>query len=163
MFKEHPFAVVFGFFYLLGTARGQGTYWLARVVTEQALSRIQPLAGWRCRLHRWLAADGVGRGRTILNKWGLVAVPLSYLTVGVQTLVLAAAGVTRVRWLHFTLAQIPGALAWATIYSTIGFVAWNAAWWTVVRGRPWQMAVAVCGVCLVVAGLVWRARRRARA
>lgn len=163
MFKEHPFALVFLFFYLLGTARGQGTYWLARVVTEQALARTRPLTGWRFRLHRWLAADGVGRGRAILNRWGLVAVPLCYLTVGVQTLVLAAAGVTRVRWGHFTLAQIPGALAWAAIYSTIGFVAWNAAWRTAAGDHPWLAAVLLLGVCAVVASLTWRARRRARA
>lgn len=163
MLKEHPFAVVFMFLYLLGTARGQGTYWLARVVTEQALARTRPMVGWRLRLHQWLAADGVGRGRALLNKWGLVAVPVCYLTVGVQTLVLAAAGVTRVRWLHFTLAQIPGALAWATIYSTIGFAAWYAAWRAAAGERPWLTAAVVLGICVAGACLGWRARRRVRA
>ena len=92
-----------------------------------------------------------------MNRWGLAAVPLCYLTVGVQTLVLAAAGVTRVRWWHFTIAQVPGVLAWATIYSTIGFAVWAAAWEGAVRRHPWAAAVLLL---LIIAGIVYLARRR---
>lgn len=123
--------------YLVATLRGQATYWLARLVTEQAdlrIGRVDPDAGdgtsstdggRLVAVRRWLEGASVARGRRAVRRWGLPAVPLCYLTVGFQTLVLAAAGVLRVRWIAFTLAQLPGALAWAAIYTTIGWAAWE--------------------------------------
>jgi len=117
--------------YLVATPRGQATYWLARLVTEQADRRIgrghrRGIGGGLAAVRRWLEGESVARGRRAVRRWGLPAVPLCYLTVGFQTLVLAAAGVLRVRWIAFTLAQLPGALAWAAIYTTIGWAAWEA-------------------------------------
>lgn len=138
--------------------RGQATYWVARVVTEQTLRRTAPTTGWRAGVHAWLAGEGVARGRASLQRWGLVMVPLCYLTVGFQTLVLAAAGMVGVRWLPFTLAQLPGAAAWGLIYSTIGFAVWGAAL-SALAGQPLALAALGAGVLVVVATLVLRRRR----
>lgn len=157
-----PFAASLAFLFCLALARGQATYWLARVVTEQALRRVQPARGWRARLHRWLSGDATDRGRAILNRWGLAAVPLCYLTVGIQTIVLATAGVIRIPWGRFTLAQIPGAAAWAAIYSTIGFAVWAAAWQAAVLHHWWLAVVLSVAVAMALAGIVILRRRRAK-
>jgi membrane protein DedA with SNARE-associated domain len=154
---DRPFWLAFAVLYLAATARGQATYWIARVVTEQALHRVHPTGGWRLRAHRALEGEGTRRGVDALRRWGLVAVPVAYLTVGLQTMVLAGAGVLRIGWARFSLAQLPGALAWAAIYSTIGFAVWGAAL-AAAAGSPWGIAGTVAVVLAVVAVVVLRRR-----
>lgn len=149
-----PFWLIFGFFYALGTARGQATYWAGRVVTEQMLRRSHPTGGWRRRMHTWLEGGGADRGIDALRRWGLVMVPLCYLTVGFQSLVLVGAGVLRIPWGRFSLVQIPGALAWAAIYSTIGWAVWRVAL-SAATGSP----VALAALAGIVAGGVLLHRR----
>lgn len=146
---ERPFWIALTGLFLIGMARGQGTYWIARVVTEQALRRTHPVQGWRASVHRWLQGEGTARGRRAIERWGLLMIPLCYLTIGFQSLVLAAAGLLRVGWLRFTLAQIPGALAWALIYATIGFAVWEAAL-AAIAGSPLALA-GLIGIIIVVA------------
>lgn len=148
MFSDSPFWVAFAALFGIAMARGQATYWIARVVTEQALSHTHPTEGWRARVHRWLQGEGLARGRGSIQRWGLVVIPLCYLTVGLQTLVLAAAGMMRIGGGRFTLVQIPGALAWALIYATIGFAAWDAAL-AAAAGSPWGLV----GIGVIVLGL----------
>ncbi|GGK72035.1 hypothetical protein GCM10011509_20810 [Ornithinimicrobium pekingense] len=157
--ESQGFVVAFLFLLAVAMLRGQATYWLARVVTEQTLARTAPTSGWRAGVHAWLRGEGVARGRASLQRWGLVMVPLCYLTVGFQTLVLAAAGMIRVPWVPFTLAQLPGAAAWGLIYSTIGFAVWGATI-AALAGQP--LAVAALAAVLVVAGATVVLRRRRR-
>jgi len=144
----------------IAMARGQATYWIARLVTEQALRRVRPAQGWQARVHAWLQGEGIAHGRRSIERWGLVVVPLCYLTVGFQTVVLAAAGVLRIAWLRFSLAQLPGALAWGLIYTTIGFAAWEAIL-LAAAGSPWALAGLIALLVVLAATLVSR-RSRAR-
>ncbi len=153
------FAVAFLFLMLVAMLRGQATYWIARVVTEQTLRHTAPTTGWRAGVHAWLRGEGVARGRASLQRWGLAMVPLCYLTVGFQTLVLAAAGMIRLPWLPFTLAQLPGAAAWSLIYSTIGFAVWGAAI-AAMAGEPLAVAALATLLAVVATTLVLRHRRR---
>lgn len=150
-----PFWVVFVFLWFGATIRGQATYWAGRVVTEQALRRTRPAAGWKLRIHQWLEGGGADRGINAIRRWGLVVVPFSYLTVGFQTMVLAGAGVLRITWPKFSLAQLPGALAWATIYSTIGWAVWEAAF-AAAAGSPVGIAVVLAIVAVIVVVVVHR-------
>ena len=83
--------------------------------------------------------------------------------MGLQTVMNAAAGASRMRWPVYLVAMLPGCAAWALIYATVGF----AVLWAVVgsvAGSPVGMAVLVLlGVvaAVVVTVLVVR-RRRAR-
>lgn len=149
--RDRPIGLVFGFLFALSMARGQATYALAAWVTRQA--------GRREALATWASGPGVARGVAAVRRWGVAAVPLAYLTVGLQTLIFAAAGVVRMRWRVFTLAQLPGALAWAAIYSTIGWAAWQAGL-AAVAGESWahMLLPAVVAVLLLLA--VTRAVRR---
>lgn len=116
-------AVLFG----IALARGQATYWLARLAVRGATGSGDDVARWRLRARAWLAGRRVAAARAALGRWGLPLITLCYFTVGLQTMVLSAAGVLRIGWPRFTLAQAPGALAWACIYATIGLAAWEAA------------------------------------
>lgn len=157
---QRPFAVAFVLLWLIAMARGQATYWLARGATGTAVRHTTGADGWRGRLHDWLDGDQVARGRRSLERGGLPMISLAYLTVGFQTLVIAAAGVLRIQWARFTVAQVVGALAWAGIYATIGFAAWRAAMAATARS-PWAlMVLAVAAVVLVTWALRRRHRRR---
>lgn len=157
--ESQGFVVAFLFLMLIAMLRGQATYWVARVVTEQTLRHTAPRAGWRAGVHAWLRGEGVARGRASLQRWGLVMVPLCYLTIGFQTLVLAAAGMIRIPWAAFTLAQVPGAAAWGLIYSTIGFAVWGATV-AALAGQP--LAIAALAAVLLVVGATLALRRRRR-
>lgn len=157
---DGPFWIALGGLFLIGMARGQGTYWVARVVTEQALRRTHPVEGWKARVHDWLQGEGTQRGRDAIHRWGLVMIPLCYLTVGFQTLVLAAAGMLRIRWVVFTLVQIPGAVAWGLIYATIGFAVWGAAL-AAIAGSPLALA-GLAAILLIVGTTIVLAHRRRR-
>src|SRR5699024_4134414 len=105
--------------------------------------------------------EGPQRGREALQKWGLVMIPLCYLTVGFQTLVISAAGMLRIRWVLFTLVQIPGAIAWGLLYATIGFAMWGAAL-AALAGSPLELAGMVSILLVVTATVVLSHRRRRR-
>lgn len=156
-----PFWLVFSFLFAGAMVRGQGIYWAGRVVTEQALRRAHPTQGWRLRMHRWLQGEGAERGIEAIRRWGLAVVPFAYLTVGFQSMVMAGAGVLRIRWPRFTLVQVPGALAWAAIYSTIGFAVWEAAL-AAAAGSPWGLAGLTAGAVVLVATVAVRRRRTRR-
>ncbi|MBW8173861.1 hypothetical protein K0651_12460 [Ornithinimicrobium sp. Arc0846-15] len=156
---ESNVALAFGVLFMVAILRGQATYWIARSITEQALRHTAPPEGWRADVHAWLQGEGLSRGRALIQRWGLVAVPLCYLTVGFQTLVLAAAGVMRLRWAWFTLVQVPGSIAWATIYTTIGFAVWRAGL-AAAAGSPWGIAVVlVIVVVLIATGVTHRVKK----
>lgn len=160
---DFPFIATLIIFSAGAMMRGQGTYWLARVVIEQALKRSHPVGGWKYRLHNWLTTTAIPRGGKVLNRWGIPAVSVCYLTVGLQTMVIATAGAMRMRWGRFTLAQIPGAIAWGLIYSTIGFAVWAAAWHAAVSSTPGMVVAGVLVIALVgllVRALILAQRRR---
>lgn len=158
--NDQGFLITFVALLAVALGRGQLTYWIARIVTERALARTRPGQGWQAGVHAWLQGDGLARGRRSLQRWGLVVIPLCYLTVGFQTLVLAAAGVMRIRWAWFSAAQLPGAAAWALIYSTIGFAVWQAGL-AAAAGSPLALA-AFLFIALVYAATLVSRRVRAR-
>ncbi|MGN6408962.1 MAG: DedA family protein [Curtobacterium sp.] len=130
------------------SCRAQATYWLARVaVTGVARSR------WG----RWLDSAAVRRGSALLDRWGLPVVTISFLTVGLQTVVNAAAGVARVPWWRYTIAMLPGCVAWAFVYATVGI----ALFWAAFAGSPWGIVVLVA-LAVGAAAVLWTVRRRRR-
>ncbi|MDF1704578.1 MAG: VTT domain-containing protein [Aeromicrobium sp.] len=77
-----------------------------------------------------LIAGGAGRGREPsprmqiaierVDRWGPPAVTLSFLTVGAQTVINLAAGLCRMTTPRYLLGLVPGAVLWATIWTSIG-------------------------------------------
>jgi len=148
-----------GFWELLGALfvivflRTQATYWIARGVVSGAAGT---------RWGRWLNGPAVGRASALLARYGPPVVTLSFVVVGLQTVMNAAAGAARMRWWVYLVWMLPGCVAWALIYATIGF----ALLWALIgaaAGTPLGIAVLVLlvlGSGGFVAWRVLRARRR---
>ena len=145
--------------FAIAMLRGQGTYWLARLVAHGSTRVTENSRPWRLRVAAWLDGPRVAVGRRLLGRWGLPLITICYLTLGLQTIILASAGLLRVGWVRFTLAQLPGAIAWAWIYSTIGIAAFEALLGAAISS-PLGIAVIAAVAVVVIATIV--VRRRAR-
>lgn len=151
--EGRSFAVAFAILFLIVLLRAQATYWAGRGAAAGAR---------HTRLRRRL--DGARATRTVaaLNRWGLPVVTVSFLTIGFQTLVNAMAGFTRMRWGRYTVAMVPGCVAWAAIYATVGFAA-ITGWMNLQGAWKWVSLGAIVGLViagLVIAGHVRRMRQR---
>lgn len=155
-----PPLIVFLFFVVL--FRAQGTYWLGRLAAAGSLAAgtlLRPPEergrGGRllARLAGWFNGPTPRRGAALLERWGLIIIPLCFLTVGIQTAVNAGSGVVRLRWRTYTLAMIPGCVAWALMYGLGMLAVWQTAL-AAATGSPWAWA-AIAGVAALFVGLRW--------
>ena len=140
-----PWGVVVAILFGIVSLRATGTYYIGRaIVTGTAKSRWNKLVESR--------AYKVGSSGP--NRLGAPAVPLCFLTVGVQTAVLLAAGISRMPWRKYLVALIPGAIMWGLMYGTVGFVGFVAL------KRLWTFSPVLTSLSgtLVLATLVWGLR-----
>lgn len=146
---DAPFWVVALGLFVIVMFRSNATYWLGRLAARGAR---------QTRIARHMDSPGYHRAVERINRWGAPIVTVSFLTIGVQTLVLLAAGATAMPQRRFLPACIVGSIAWALVYAALGFVGVEAF------GRLWErspaltlgiLAVVVVGVVVSVA-----ARRR---
>ncbi len=144
---------LFLFLFAVVLLRAQATYWLGRLAAKGA-SSAAAASGWRGRVGRWFDGPVPRKGADLLDRWGMVVIPLSFLTVGVQTAVNAAAGLVRMRWGVYTLAMVPGCVLWALLY---GFGIY--AVWTALTASVWSAAAVVVLACAGACALVARKRR----
>jgi membrane protein DedA with SNARE-associated domain len=145
--SDWPYALTFGVFFLLALARGSATYWAGRALRY---------GGQRTPLGRHLDRPAVARAEAVVGRFGAPAVAVSFVTIGFQTAVNAAAGALRMPWWRYVPGVVVGALFWATIYATIGFAVLEA-WF---GERPWPWIVGGVLAILVVVGATWLVRRR---
>ncbi|MDF9877662.1 DedA family protein [Cellulosimicrobium cellulans] len=155
-----PFAALFAFFFAIAFVRTQATYWVARLVTTWTLDRTRPVKPWVARVHAWLSGRSAARGIETVRRWGVLAVPVSFLATGTKTVVNAAAGVVRMPFGRYLAAMTLGCAVHATIYATVGWAVWTAAF-AAATGSPWGIAALVLVVLAVVVGVVVMVRRRA--
>ncbi|MDO4258646.1 MAG: hypothetical protein Q4C87_03915 [Actinomycetaceae bacterium] len=148
--------IIFLFFVVLG--RSQATYWLARFAAAGAIAGMGRGGLWE-KIAAWFNGPIPRKGAGLLEKWGIIIIPLCFLTVGLQTAVIAGAGLVRLRWLTYTLASIPGCIAWALLYG-LGLL---AVWMTAIgaiAGSPWAWAAILA---LIIGGGIALILRRRRA
>ncbi len=108
-----PYPIVVVALFVIVMLRANGTYWLGR----GAVAGTE-----RTKLRGLVHTPGYVRAAGWLGRWGAPAVTVSFLTVGIQTLVNLAAGVTRMPLRRYLPAVVVGSVAWAFIYATAGFV-----------------------------------------
>lgn len=145
---------LFTFLFFVVFLRAQGTYWLGRLAAAGALSG-KDHEGVRGRIARWFNGPVPARGAHLLERWGLVIIPLCFLTVGIQTAVNAGSGVVRLKWRTYTLAMVPGCIAWSLMYGLGMMAVWMAAL-GMVAGNPWAWALVVVLLVGVGAHVAWR-------
>lgn len=145
------------FLFCVVLLRAQATYFVGRWAHSGAAKlATNPESHPRLsRVSARLTGPGVDRAQAFLDKWGFIGIPLSFLTVGLQTLVNGTAGYTRMRWDLYTLAMLPGCVLWAGLYLAVG--ASVIGLWQV---SPWLFLGAVVAV-VAVAWLAIRLRRSA--
>lgn len=157
-----PFIGVYLFLLGVVFCRAQATYWLGRYVRYLGQNRKVPDHGWRRRIYDWSHRDTTRGGIESVRRRGWIIIPFSFLTVGFQSVANFGAGLLFMPWRVYTAAMIPGCLAWALIYSTVGFSVWNAAV-AAAAGSPLGIAIIVALVVAVIAWIVWRKKVTSKA
>jgi membrane protein DedA with SNARE-associated domain len=149
VFESWPYAATLAFFFAGAMVRSNATYWAGRGLRA---------GGERTRLSAHLDRPALLAAERFVTRVGAPAVTLSFLTVGLQTAIIAAAGALRMPLSRFVPAAAAGSLVWAAIYTTIGFAVVDA--WLTGTAGPWLLlAVAVVAV---VWGVTLLVARRAR-
>lgn len=151
MTDKWPFALTFAFFFAVGLLRANATYWAGRGLRA---------GGDRSRLARHLDRPGVIRAERVVRGVGPPAVTLSFLTVGFQTAVNAAAGALKMPLSRYLPAVVVGALIWATIYTTIGFALVEV--WLRRASGPLLLTALLAVSVVLISTLVVRRRRGRR-
>ena len=120
-----PYPGVFLFFWCLAMMRSHTMYWIGRGITAGTA---------RTRWVSLLESPVYARAQAWSARWGVLAVPVSFLTVGIQSVIQLSAGVARMPLRRYVAATAAGAIAWAAVYTTIG-MAILTAWLTGPTGR----------------------------
>ena len=149
---------LFVFLFVVVFFRAQATYWLARGAASSAVLATGR-QGFLGAIARWFDGPVPRKGAAMLDKWGIIAIPLCFLTVGIQTAINAGAGLVRMRWSTYTIAMIPGCVLWALLYG-LGTLAVFAAAIRAVAGSPWGWAGLALIIALIGAKIVWGRRKR---
>ena len=138
-----PYPWVFLFFWCLAMMRSHTMYWIGRGITAGTA---------RTRWVSLLESPMYARAQAWSARWGVLAVPMSFLTVGLQSVIQISAGVARMPLRRYVAATAAGAIAWAAVYTTIG-MAILSAWLTGPTGR------LICLLMLTALALVVVLRR----
>ncbi len=77
----------------------------------------QAILGWRSVEEH---PDWVRRANDGMNRWGVWAVGISHVFAPLTSLIFLVAGMTRVPFWRFQMANVPGALAWAYLIPKSG-------------------------------------------
>ncbi len=120
-------------------------------IGRRAGERLREGDGWSARTLRKYESTA---GR-VLGGHPVYAVTVARIVSFVRTIMPLNAGMSRMPFGRYVLLEIPGLLAWAAIYLSIGVLA----------GRSWALATSLVGtgwlLVFVLAGVWfwWRARR----
>jgi membrane protein DedA with SNARE-associated domain len=145
-----PYPVAFGTLFVVVLLRAGATY---------ALGRGAHAGADRTRLVRLTRRPRFRQAERLVERWGAPVVTASFLTVGVQTLVNLAAGLTRMPLRRYLPALAVGSLIWAFIYATV-WSAGLAAWRRLYTVSPVAAIVVGVTLLLALAGYVtWQSRR----
>ena len=146
-----PYPWVFLFFWCLAMMRSHTMYWIGRGITAGTA---------RTRWVSLLESPVYARAQAWSARWGVLAVPVSFLTVGIQSVIQLSAGVARMPLRRYVAATAAGAIAWAAVYTTIG-MAILTAWLTGPTGRlaSLLMLTALALVVVIRRSRVMRAGR----
>ena len=144
-----PFPAAVAMLFVVAMLRAGATY---------ALGRAAQTGARRTRIAKLMARPGFGRVQDMVARWGAPVVTLSFLTVGIQTLVNLVAGMTQMPLRRYVPALAAGSLLWGLLYATVGF-AGVTAWWQLYLRAPVAATVAlvivVLGVTAYVVRQVW--------
>lgn len=150
VFESWPYPLAVATLFVIVFLRANATYWIGRAV--QAGAR-------RTRVSRLLQTPAYRRAEQMVARWGAPIVTVSFLTVGIQTMINVAAGVGRMPLRRYLPAMVVGGIFWAFLYATVGFITLEA-WLLFYRVNPPVAIAVLILVVATIAVLVVRAVRR---
>jgi len=146
-FDALPIEVALAFMWVGGIVRTSIVYALGALAAEGG-ARLD-------RIRKAMDSPLYRKARRLINRWGVIAVPLCFLTVGLQTAVIITTGFTKMPLRRWVPAMLVGTFMWACIYTTIGFAILAA-----LGLEPWMFPLALAIVITVmVIGAQLRERR----
>lgn len=145
-FDALPIEVALAFMWGVGIVRTSIVYGLG-VLAAEGGSRFD-------RIRKAMDSPLYRKARRLINRWGVIAVPLCFLTVGLQTAVIITTGFTKMPLRRWVPAMLVGTFIWACIYTTIGFAILAA-----LGLEPWMFPLALA---IVITAMVIVAQLRER-
>lgn len=136
-FDALPIEVALAFMWVVGIVRTSIVYALGALAAEGG-ARLD-------RIRRTMDSPLYRKARRLINRWGVIAVPLCFLTVGLQTAVIITTGFTKMPLRRWVPAMLVGTFMWACIYTTIGFAILAA-----LGLEPWMFPLALAVVITVL-------------
>ena len=130
-----PYPWVFLFFWCLAMMRSHTMYWIGRGITAGTA---------RSRWVSLLESPVYARAQAWSARWGVLAVPVSFLTVGIQSVIQLSAGVARMPLRRYLPAVIVGCVIWAFIWGTGGVIS------LVIISQAWEHSPVLTVTGLVV-------------
>lgn len=152
LFQDWPFPAAVAVLFVIVMLRAGGTY---------ALGRAANAGARRTRLAHLMARGGFQRAQRLIARWGAPVVTLSFLTVGLQTMINLAAGVTQMPLRRYLPALTIGSVLWAFLYASVGAVTWAALRSLWDRSPVGAVALGVVLVVGLAGYIAWQARHRA--
>lgn len=132
---------------------------IMRTSTSYGLGRAAASGSRRSALvQRIVASPAYLRAEDFVNRWGVLAVPACFLTIGFQTAVIVTTGLSRMPLRRWIPAMLVGTFIWGCIYGTVG-MAVIQAW---LRNPLVTALVIVVVIALVLVLRRHERRRRAR-
>ena len=128
---------------------------IVRTSIVYALGALAAEGGARLdRIRKAMDSPLYRKARAFINRWGVIAVPLCFLTVGLQTAVIITTGFTKMPLRRWVPAMLVGTFMWACIYTTIGFAILAA-----LGLEPWMFPLALA-IVITVLVIVTQLRER---
>lgn len=128
---------------------------IVRTSIVYALGALAAEGGARLdRIRKAMGSPLYRKARRLINRWGVIAVPLCFLTVGLQTAVIITTGFTKMPLRRWVPAMLVGTFMWACIYTTIGFAILAA-----LGLEPWMFPLALA-IVITVLVIVTQLRER---
>ena len=145
-FDALPIEVALAFMWVVGIVRTSIVYALGALAAEDG-ARLD-------RIRKAMDSPLYRKARRLINRWGVIAVPLCFLTVGLQTAVIITTGFTKMPLRRWVPAMLVGTFMWACIYTTIGFAILAA-----LGLEPWMFPLALA-IVITVLVIVTQLRER---
>ena len=139
-FDALPIEVALAFMWVVGIVRTSIVYALGALRLD--------------RIRKAMDSPLYRKARRLINRWGVIAVPLCFLTVGLQTAVIITTGFTKMPLRRWVPAMLVGTFMWACIYTTIGFAILAA-----LGLEPWMFPLALA-IVITVLVIVTQLRER---
>ncbi|GAB3751824.1 DedA family protein [Microlunatus parietis] len=150
--RDWPYPVALSVLFLVILLRANATYWIGRAANAGAD---------RTRLHRLMETSGYRRARDLVVRWGAPVITVSFLTVGLQTLINLAAGALRMPYRRYLPAMLIGGVLWSFLYATFGFVSFEV-WQRLYERWPGPAVALLVLLVLILVGFIIRQATRSR-